>query len=323
MMLRRYAAVALLIISFLSPIALLAQPAQSPRSSDIPSAQAPSSASQSAQQPSSQTPATDPNDPIQRIKDEGMNRSEVMRILSYLTDVIGPRLTNSPNMKRANEWTASEMTKWGLQNARLEPWGPFGRGWSLKRFSAQVIEPQSIPLIAFPKAWSPGTKGPVTAEVVYLNAKNDAELETFKGKVKGAIVLTSPIREVKARFDPLSTRLNEKDLLTLADAPPPRPGGQRRGFQMTAEQRAAFQFGLKKYQFLLDEGAAVLIDPSRIGDGGTIFVSAATVPQPLPAEPFGPGSRGISPYDKCSEDDAASRAGGGALQPAYSNHRSR
>ena len=307
MMFRRYAAVALLIISLLSPIALLAQQ-QAPRSygtasaqapsSSAPSAQTPSASTPSTQQPSSQTSATDPNDPIQRIKNEGMNNSQVMRILSYLTDVIGPRLTNSPNMKRANEWTAAEMTKWGLQNARLEPWGPFGRGWSLKRFSAQVIEPQSIPLIAFPKAWSPGTNGPVIAEVVYLNATNDAELETFKGKVKGAIVLTSPMREVKARFDPLSTRLGEKDLLTLADAPVPRPGGQRRGFQMTPEQRAAFQFSLKKYQFLLDEGAAVLVDPSRIGDGGTIFVSAATVPQPLPAEPFGPGSRGISAYDK-------------------------
>jgi carboxypeptidase Q len=287
MMFRRYAAIALLIISLVSPTILLAQqPAQTP---------APTSA-QATQQPSAQAPAKDPNDPIERIKDEGMNRSQVMQTLSYLTDVIGPRLTASPNMKRANEWTAAQMTKWGLQNAHLEPWGPFGRGWSLKRFSAQVLEPQAIPLIAYPKAWSPGTNGTVTSEVVYLNAKNDAELEAFKGKVKGAIVLTATAREVKAHFEPLSTRLNEKDLLTLADAPEPRPGGQRR-FQMTPEQRAALQFNLKKYQFLQDEGAAVLIDPSRIGDGGTIFVQSATVPQPLPAEgsPFG---RGISPYDK-------------------------
>ena len=288
MMLRRYAAVALLIISLVSPYALLAQqPAQTP-----------STNAQSTQQPSAQAPAKDPNDPIERIKDEGMNRSQVMQTLSYLTDVIGPRLTNSPNMKRANEWTAAQMTKWGLQNAHLEPWGPFGRGWSLKRFSAQVIEPQSIPLIAYPKAWSPGTNGTVTSEVIYLNAKNDAELEAFKGKLKGAIVLTAPIREVKAHFEPLSTRLDEKNLLTLADAPAPRPGGQRRNFQMTPEQRAALQFSLKKYQFLQDEGAAVLIDPSRIGDGGTIFVQSVTVPQPIPANPGAPGSRGISPYDK-------------------------
>src|SRR5215510_13039571 len=87
------------------------------------------------------TPAPDANDPIERIKDEGMNRSQVMQTLSYLSDVIGPRLTASPNAKRANEWTRDQLSKWGLQNAHLEPWGPFGRGWSLKRFSAQIVEP--------------------------------------------------------------------------------------------------------------------------------------------------------------------------------------
>src|SRR5438067_11860120 len=99
-----------------------------------------------AQQP--QQPAEDPM--ITRIRDEGLNRSQVMQTLSYLSDVIGPRLTASPNMKRANDWTRDTMMKWGLQNAHLEPW-PFGRGWSLKRFSAQVTDPQDFPLIAYPK----------------------------------------------------------------------------------------------------------------------------------------------------------------------------
>ena len=74
-----------------------------------------------------------------------------MATLSYLTDVIGPRLTGSPNMKRANEWTRDKLAAWGLANAHLEAWGPFGRGWSLKRFSAQVIEPQCIPLDRLPQ----------------------------------------------------------------------------------------------------------------------------------------------------------------------------
>ncbi len=275
-MLRRYAAVALLLILVLSPNAVFAQ--------------------QAAQSAPAVT-ITQSADPIDRIKDEGMNRSQVMKTLSYLTDVIGPRLTASPNMKRANEWTRDEMTKWGLQNAHLEPWGPFGRGWSLKRFSAQVTEPQSIPLIAFPKAWSPGTNGTITGDVVYLNAKDEAELEQYKGKLKGAIVLTSGMREVKARFEAMGTRRDEKDLLGLADAPEPR-GSLRRMFQMSPEQRTAMMFGAKKYQFLWDEGAAVVIDPSRIGDGGTIFVQSASVPQPVPSGPIGPNTRGISPYDK-------------------------
>src|SRR5438876_9032853 len=119
------------------------------------------------------------NDPIDRIKDEGMNRSQVMQTLSYLSDVIGPRLTASPGMKRSNEWTRDQLTKWGLQNAHLESWGPFGRGWSLKRFSAQVSEPLDIPLIAYPKAWSPSLPAPLTAEVVYLDAKTEEELAAF------------------------------------------------------------------------------------------------------------------------------------------------
>src|SRR5438874_3315168 len=114
--------------------------------------------------------ATATNDVIARIREEGLKRSEVMQTLSYLTDVIGPRLTGSPNLKRANEWTRDRLAAWGLARARLESWGPFGRGWSLQRFSAQVIDPQCIPLIAYPNAWSPGTEGTLVAPVVYFDA---------------------------------------------------------------------------------------------------------------------------------------------------------
>ncbi len=285
-MLRRYAALGLLGIFVFSPAAIFTQ--QPVRSAP----------SQPTVQPfqSGQAPAKDPNDPIERIKDEGMNHSQVMQTLSYLSDVIGPRLTASPGMKRANEWTRDQMTKWGLQNAHLEAWGPFGRGWTLKRFSAQVVGPLTIPLIAYPKAWSPGTDGPLTAEVVYFDAKDEADMQRFKGKLKGAIVLSSPLREVKAHFDAQGTRMDEKELLGLADAPDPR-GGTRR-FQMSPEQRAAFNLAAKKYLFLQEEGVGMVVDPSRAGDGGTVFVQSASVPQPVPAEPFGPNSRAIPPYDK-------------------------
>jgi hypothetical protein len=282
-MLRRNATVLLLLIFVVSPGATIAQqPAQSPAASPAALQQA-------------TTPAKDPNDPIERIKDEGMNRSQVMQTLSYLSDVIGPRLTASPGMKRSNDWTRDQLTKWGLQNAHLEAWGPFGRGWSLKRFSAQVSEPLSIPLIAYPKAWSPGTAGPLTAEVVYVDAKDEADLQRFRGKLKGAIVLTGKMREVKAHFEPLGTRRDEKDLLTLADAPEPQAGGRR----FNAEQRAALLFNARKYQFFQDEGAAVLVDASRAGDGGTIFVQSATVPQAVTENSFGPNApRLIQSYDK-------------------------
>lgn len=269
MMLRRYTAIVLLLILLASPTTLLAQ--------------------------TQQAPAPDPNDPIQRIKDEGMNRSQVMQTLSYLSDVIGPRLTASPGMKRANEWTRDRLAKWGLQNARLEPFGPFGRGWTLKRFSAQVIEPLTIPLIAYPKAWSPGFANPLTAEVVYVDARTEADLEKFKGKLNGKIVLTAPMREVPAHFQAQGTRLSEKELLALADAPEPRPGGGRGNFGGNA--RGAFQFAGAKLRFFQAEGAALLIDPSR-GDGGTIFVQSAQVPPPVADPNATTQPRGTPAYDK-------------------------
>src|SRR5882672_5949200 len=115
------------------------------------------------------------NDPISRIRNEGLNHSQVMQTLSYLSDVIGPRLTGSPNLKRANDWTRDKLTSWGLTNAHLEAWGPFGRGWSLKRFSAQVVEPQAIPLIGYPAAWSPGFEKQIETEVVYFDVKTNAD----------------------------------------------------------------------------------------------------------------------------------------------------
>jgi carboxypeptidase Q len=177
------------------------------------------------------TPATGPTkipaDAIARIREEGLNHSQVMETLSYLSDVIGPRLTGSPNLKRANEWTRDKLASWGLANAHMEAWGPFGRGWSLKRFSAQVVEPQDIPLIAFPKAWSPGFEKPITADVIYIEAKTEKDLEKYKGKLKGAIVLYSAPREVQQRFDPLALRVADAELLKLANSQggePPPPG---------------------------------------------------------------------------------------------------
>src|SRR5919204_3538816 len=167
-MIRRQFAATVLLLALLIPYAAFGQQPQGP-----------------------QQPALDPNDPIVKIRDEGLNRSQVMQTLSYLSDVIGPRLTASPNMMRACQWTRDTLAKWGLQNAHLEPWGPFGRGWTLKRFSSQVTDPQDIPLIAYPKAWSPGTNGPLSADVVYFDAKNDSDFEKFKGQLQGKIVLTA------------------------------------------------------------------------------------------------------------------------------------
>jgi hypothetical protein len=155
---------------------------------------------------------------IVKIRDEGLNHSQVMGTIDYLTNVIGQRLTGSPNAKRANDWTRGKLEGWGLVNAHLEPWGPFGRGWSLKRFSLQVIRPQTIPLVACPKAWTPGFDKPLEADVVYLEGKTDADLEKYKGKLKGAIVLAGPVRPLKPHFDAPGVRMTEADLLVYANS---------------------------------------------------------------------------------------------------------
>lgn len=267
-----------------------------------------------------------PKEDIDKIKDEGLNRSQVMRTLVYMSDVIGPRLTASPGLKRANEWTRDTLAKWGMQNAHLEPWGPFGRGWTLKRFSAMVDGPTAFPLIAYPKAWSPGTDtlmpppAPVkkgkpapapqnagtvfTGEVVHFTATKDDDLEQYRGKLKGKIVLLGAIRDVRAHFEPDGKRLSEKELLNLADAPAPAPPATPRPAgapnptpnPQFAQFQAQQQFNAKRMRFLVDEGAAILIDAGR-GDGGTIFVQQATAVQPTPNADGTPATP-VRLYDK-------------------------
>lgn len=221
-----------------------------------------------------------PKETLDKIREEGLGKnSQVMQTLSYMTDVIGGRLTGSPAMKRANEWTRETMAKWGMQNARLEQWGPFGRGWSLKSFTAQVTSPQTIPVIAYPKAWSPSTNGAVTSEVVFFDAKTDADFEKYRGQLKGKIVLVSQVRPLKPVDKPLVSRVSDEDLLKMANSPAPDPTKDPNGFspEVVKNILGFFNFQARQMKFLKDEGAAVMIDNSGGGSGGTLFVQGASL----------------------------------------------
>jgi hypothetical protein len=215
-------------------------------------------------------------DAIYRLKEEGLQRSKVMEIESYLTDVYGPRLTGSPEIKEAAEWTQKTMKEWGLANVHLETW-PFGRGWQNRRMAASAVTPRAYPLIAYPKAWTPGTNGPVTGDAVLAVIESEKDFDTFRGKLRGKFALSMPLREVPAHFEAPGHRYTDEELADLAKQPPAGRGRGRGNFGNA-------DFARKRTQFWIDEGVAAVLDFSR-GDGGTVFVQG---PQGVSRDPKGP-----------------------------------
>lgn len=223
---------------------------------------------------------------IARIRDEGLNRSQVMDHISWLSDVYGPRLTGGPGIMKASEWVLAKFTEWGLENPHREVF-PFGKGWSLVRFSAHLVEPQVEPLIGFPGSWSAGTNGPVVAEVVRTEIATEADFEKYRGKLQGRIVLTQPARAVRMLEGPFVLRMTDKDFEEAATVP---AAAARSG-----RGRGAAGFQQKLQQFYKAEGVVAVFnrgsDADTAGggselswrqqrpDGGTIF-------------PTGGGSRG-------------------------------
>src|SRR5215831_13144060 len=158
---------------------------------------------------------------VSKIRYEGFRNSRVMEIASGLMDGIGPRLTGSPNMKRANEWTRDQLTSFGLSNAHLESWGPFGRGWANEFISARMTSPDVAPLIAYAKAWTPGTNGVLKGKCMRVKIEDKKDFEKYKGKLAGMILLFGPDPEVKTVTQPMFVRLGDKELADIGQYPIP------------------------------------------------------------------------------------------------------
>jgi carboxypeptidase Q len=234
---------------------------------------------------------------IGRIRDEGLSRSQVMDHVSWLSDVYGPRLTGSPAILQASDWAIKKFTEWGLVNAHREPW-KFGKGWSLVRFSAHMIEPQVQPLIGFPIEWSAGTKGTVTADVMRVQIANEADFAKYRGKLAGKILLTQPARQVRMLEGPIILRMDDKWTAEAERTPVPAARGAR-GAAATEEDAAAGgggrgaqnAFRQKLNDFLAAEGAVAVLErgsdsdmaaggsdltwQQQHPDGGTIFPSGS------------------------------------------------
>jgi len=241
-----------------------------------------------------------------RIKTEAFDNSQVMDTLGWLTDVYGPRLTASPEFRQAADWTVKRLQSYGIENAALEKWGPFGRSWSLRQASLEMLEPRYAALDAVPLAWSNSTHGAVTGEVILAPFGNgrpsldpkkvEADLNRYmaewKGKLKGKIVLLSPAKDVQPENDPLFRRYTDKELADRVVAPEPvkktqdlqfpdDPDAQRRFIQSLPESAILQLFderqalAAKRVKFLRDEGALAVLTTSDASRDGLVFAQDA------------------------------------------------
>jgi hypothetical protein len=252
---------------------------------------------------------------VAKIRDEGMNRSQVMDIASWLTDVHGPRLSGSPNIQKAGEWAVAKMKEWGLVNVALEPWtnnGGFTRGWSNDKFYLAAVAPQAFPIPGTPSAWTPGTNGLIRGEAVLITETSEADLQKYAGQLKGKFVLGSAPPEVAAWWTPSATRFTREELdrretpvaPEFGVAPPggrgagggrqgaPAAGG--RGARGGAPGGAPAAPPFNRNTFFLKEGVAAIFSTNARGHG--VYTSsgnrsadpAATLPTiVIPAEQYG------------------------------------
>lgn len=202
---------------------------------------------------------------IEKIRAEGLNNSQIEELGGYLTDVIGPRLTGSPAMKRANEWTAAKFREWGLQNVVVEPWGEFGRGWERVSYRGRMVEPFVQPLHAQPVAWTGSTKGLVSGYAIIIEADSAEELAKYKGKLKNTFILARPPAAIGPEFDHRNRRIPVDSLLHEPwRLVPPTVAGQP---QQSYEERMAYYRRVQAFNNALEkmareEGAHAILNAS-------------------------------------------------------------
>jgi len=224
---------------------------------------------------------------VSKIKKEGLGRSQVMSILSQLTDLHGPRLTNSPKFFEAAEYVKQSLLSWGLDSVYFDQWDEnFGRGWRVKKFSMQLLSPTYMPLIAYPKGWTPGIKS-TRASVVYFDVKKEDDLAQYKGKLKGKIILFNPPAVLKMGFQADASRLTDSALLVLANAAVSESSIRKPALE---PQRLAYL----KWEFCMKEGAIAVLEPSPRFKDNIVSIGPATIPY-LPEVPYHERKK---PYDE-------------------------
>lgn len=208
-----------------------------------------------------------------KIKNEGIQKSQIQDLSFHLTDFIGPRLSGSTNLRNARAWTSEKLQEWGLSNVKIDAWGEFGRGWNVKKSYIAMKDPYYAQIIGYPKAWTDGTAGQVSSEVVLLEIATDADLQKYRGKIRGKIVMTPAALTLNPAFEAEAKRWTEEELeqrkMISTGVQPSRYTPEA-----LAQMRAQRELDQKLATFLLEEGVALRLTGTR-GSFGTVFHTRA------------------------------------------------
>ena len=215
---------------------------------------------------------------MNQIRKEGLQHSKVMDIAFHLTDESGPRLTSSPGFMRAANYAKNQLAQWGLTNAKLDPWGGFGKSWELEKSYVALTAPWYKSLEAYPKAWTMGTIGQQNVEVILIAAKDSAGLDEYKGKLKGKILIMDSDDSYKLSFKPDARRYLDVELDSMKNIElKPTDTAEMR---MRREQYRSRYIGQQKLMnslksMAVNEGAVAMFTSSSRNHDGTIFVQQA------------------------------------------------
>ena len=210
---------------------------------------------------------------VERIRDEGFNRSHVMDFAWQLTDVIGPRVSGSANMRESQEWAKATMDQIGLSNAAIEPWGEHGVNWDVEYVSLHMLEPDYQPLIGYPQAFTVGTNGKISGEVVVADLRSRADMESYRGRLQDAIVLSTPPRQYAPRFAPQAIRHDQGSLDVFVEEGVDRNIARRRQEEWARNPPRPEGISADEVEaFFKSEGVAAVLVAAQGGDG-TVFVT--------------------------------------------------
>lgn len=235
-------------------------------------------------------------DMMQKIREEGLKRSQVMDIAFNLTDKSGNRLTNSAGYMRAANYAKEALTSWGVSNATLDPWGEFGKGWDLEKSYVAITAPYYKPIMAWPKTWTSGTRGSKSADVIVIQLKDSTSLDAYRGQLKNKLLIIDQTNEYKHSFKADAVRYTDEQLERMAAAtPPPPPTGAPQQFRGTQNPLARAMVLLRA--MAKSEGAVGMFSTSTRNHDGTIFAQGGGAYKGSDPENFLDMALGIEDYN--------------------------